>query len=54
MARPKKEVTGEVTGRALVDIPSIGAKSGDYVTIPAELAAELEAAGDFDAKAKPE
>lgn len=54
MARTKKEDTGEITGRALVDIPRIGAKSGDYVTIPAELAAELETAGDFDPKAKPE
>lgn len=54
MARTKKDESGEVTGRALVDIPRIDAKSGDYVTIPADVAAELEAAGDFDSKAKPE
>lgn len=54
MARTKKEEAGEVTGRALVDIPRINAKSGDYVTIPAEVAAQLEAAGEFDSKAKPE
>lgn len=51
MARTKKEETGEIKGRALVDIPRIGAKCGEYVTVPAEFSAELEAAGEFDPKA---
>jgi hypothetical protein len=51
MARPKKEESGEVNGRALVDIPSIGAKCGEFVSIPADLASQFEQSGDFDPKA---
>ena len=46
MARVKKE--GNVFGRVLVDCPIINAKCGDYVTLPANIAAELEDAGEFD------
>lgn len=53
MARPKKEsADGMVSGRALVDIPSIGAKCGDYVEVPADQAKALEDAGSFDPKAE--
>lgn len=52
MATSKKQAEG-VSGRALVDIPAVGAKSGDFVTIPAELAKQLAEAGDFDPKAVP-
>lgn len=53
MARPKKEAAdGMVSGRALVDIPSIGAKCGDYVDVPADQAKALEDAGSFDPKAE--
>lgn len=50
MARPKKEETGEVKGRALVDIPSIGAKCGEFVSLPADVADQFEKSGDFDPK----
>lgn len=53
MARPKKEAAdGMVSGRALVDIPSIGAKCGDFVEVPADIAKSLEESGDFDSKAQ--
>lgn len=45
------EPTKEVSGRALVDIPQVGAKSGDYITLPADLAAALTEDGSFDPKA---
>lgn len=52
MARTKKQPeAGDVSGLALVDIPLIEAKCGEYVVIPAELAAALEADGQFDPKA---
>ena len=52
MAKAKKEQEGgEVTGRALVDIPRIGARCGEFVTVPTDVAAELEALGDFDSRA---
>lgn len=52
MARTKQK-TGEVSGRALVDIPAVNAKSGDYLTLPAEIAQPLIEMGDFDPQAQP-
>ncbi len=52
MARTKKD-SGDVEGRALVDIPAHDLKSGDYATLPAEVAQALESAGMFDTQAKP-
>lgn len=52
MATKKQETEVMVNGRALVDIPRIGAKCGEYITISAAEAKELEAVGDFDPKAK--
>lgn len=55
MARPKKEVTGEVEGLALVDIPRLGVKCGEWVAVKAEEAKGLIDAGEFDINApKPE
>ncbi len=52
MAKAKKEPEGgDVTGRALVDIPRIGAHCGEYITVPADVAAELETSGQFDPNA---
>ena len=48
-----KSVAGKA-GRALVDIPAQNLKSGDYATLPAEVADALEAIGAFDTKAKAE
>lgn len=50
MATRKK--TDEVEGLALVDIPAIDAKCGQWLVLPADQAAALEAAGEFDTKAK--
>lgn len=53
MARPKKEsADGMVSGRALVDIPALSAKCGEYIDVPAELAKAYEDAGEFDPKAQ--
>lgn len=53
MARPKKEAAdGMVSGRALVDIPALGAKCGEYIDIPADAAKAYEDAGEFDPKAQ--
>lgn len=54
--RKKSEAAeGEVAGRALVDIPLVGAKSGDFISLPAEVAKALTESGEFDPKAvKPE
>ena len=55
MAKAKQagaESVAEKAGRALVDIPSQNLKSGDYATLPAEVADALEAIGAFDTKAK--
>ena len=46
------ESVAEKAGRALVDIPAQRLKSGDYATLPAEVADALEAIGAFDTKAK--
>ena len=55
MAKAKQadaESVAEKAGRALVDIPSQNLKSGDYATLPAEVADALEVIGAFDTKAK--
>lgn len=55
MAKAKQtgaESVAEKAGRALVDIPSQQLKSGDYATLPAEVADALEVIGAFDTKAK--
>ncbi len=57
MAKVKQagaESVAEKAGRALVDIPAQGLKSGDYATLPAEVADALEGIGAFDTKAKAE
>lgn len=62
MARAKKSDDGSVndtgaesvaekSGRALVDIPSHELKSGDYATLPADVADTLERVGAFDTQA---
>ena len=55
MAKAKQagaESVAEKAGRALVDIPSQNLKSGDYATLPADVADALEVIGAFDTKAK--
>ena len=52
MARTKKTEPTEVQGRALVDIPQHGLLSGDYASLPADVAEALEKVGMFDTKAK--
>jgi len=55
MAKVKQagaESVAEKAGRALVDIPSQNLKSGDYATLPADVADALDAIGAFDTKAK--
>ena len=55
MAKAKQtgaESVAGKAGRALVDIPAHQLKSGDYATLPAEVADALEAIGAFDTKAK--
>lgn len=55
MAKAKQadaKSVAEKAGRALVDIPAQGLKSGDYATLPDEVADALEAIGAFDTKAK--
>ena len=52
MARTKKLETSEVQGRALVDIAALGLKSGEYATLPIEVAQMYSAVGMFDMGAK--
>ena len=55
MAKAKQgdaKSVAEKAGRAHVDIPSQKLKSGDYATLPAEVADALEVIGAFDTKAK--
>lgn len=47
----KKTQAGEVEGLALVDIHHIGAKCGEWISIPADLAKALQDNGEFDPKA---
>jgi hypothetical protein len=57
MAKAKQagdESVAGKAGRALVDIPAHQLKSGDYATLPAEVADALEGIGAFDTKAKAE
>lgn len=54
MAKAKQadaESVAEKAGRALVDIPSQKLKSGDYATLPAEVADALASVGAFDTNA---
>lgn len=44
----------EIHGRALVDIPALGLKCGEYTMLPAEIAKAYEAICSFDPKAKHE
>ena len=51
MARTKQteaESAAEKFGRALVDIPAHDLKSGDYASLPADIADALAANGAFD------
>lgn len=41
----------DVSGRALIDIPAHGLKCGEYGTLPADVSAALQAAGEFDPNA---
>lgn len=52
MARTKKLETSEVHGRALVDIAALGLKSGEYTTLPLDVAEMYSAVGMFDMGAK--
>ncbi len=56
MARKKSEPdqSGDVQGRALIDLPEYGLKCGDYGALPADVAAALVESGHFDQNAKPE
>ena len=62
MARAKKsgdesvnetgaESVAEKSGRALVDLPAYELKSGDYATLPADVADTLQSVGAFDTQA---
>lgn len=51
MATKKQEPTDApqtVEARALVDLPDLGAKSGDLVVVPADEAKGMEAGGVID------
>lgn len=50
---PADTPPASVFGRALVDLPNVGAKCGEFGHLPAELAAQLEADGQFDPNARP-
>lgn len=55
MARTKKSdesVAEKVHGRALVDVPRLGLKCGEFYELNLEDAKELEEIGEFDSKAK--
>lgn len=52
MATKKQaESAAEKFGRALVDLPAHNLKSGDYATLPADVADTLADAGMFDLNA---
>lgn len=54
MARSKKSdesVAEKVHGRALVDVPRLGLKCGEYYELAVDVAKDLEESGEFDAKA---
>lgn len=50
--RKKQESTDAVGGLALVDIPQVDAKCGEWVEMPAEQATVFEESGMFDPRAK--
>ncbi len=50
---PDVQAPPTVFGRALIDLPIVGAKCGEFGHLPAELAAQLEADGQFDPNARP-
>lgn len=53
MAKTKPSTEAiDVQGRALVDLPAFSLKSGEYASLPAEIADQLEAIGAFDTKAR--
>lgn len=53
MAKVKTaEPVAEKQGRALVDLPSYELLSGDYASLPSDVADALESFGAFDTKAK--
>lgn len=52
VATRKKQDTDDVGGIALVDIPQVGAKCGQWIELPADQAKAFEDAGMFDPKAK--
>ncbi len=56
MARKKSEPdqSGDVQGRALIDLPDHGLKCGEYGAIPADAADALVESGHFDQNARPE
>lgn len=53
MAKVKKtdEQVAEKAGRALIDLPAYGLMSGDYATLPSDVADALYAIGAFDTNA---
>lgn len=54
MARTKQneaESAAEKFGRALIDLPAHDLKSGDYASLPADVADALAANGAFDPNA---
>lgn len=53
--KPAVDPTAPVEGLALVDIPHLGAKCGEWIAVDAETAEQLKAAGALDVNApKPE
>lgn len=50
--KPAAESAAEKKGRILVDRPELDLKSGDYATLPTDIADALEAIGAFDPNAK--
>ena len=53
MAKVKKtdEHVAEKAGRALIDLPAYGLQSGEYATLPSDVADALSAIGAFDTNA---
>ena len=49
---PGAESVAEKSGRALVDLPAFGLKSGEYGTLPTGDANALSDLGSFDVKAE--
>ena len=49
--KPAAESAAEKKGRILVDRPELDLKSGDYATLPTDIADALVAIGSFDPNA---